>query len=205
MSDETGRTAADADRASRSRARILEAARAEFAAAGFGGGRVERIATRAGINKERIYAYFGDKRSLFAAAVASAVEELGAVPIAGSGGPAGWAERLFDFMADHPDTVRLLRWSHLESDAPTDEADARLAGLPRPEDTVVGWQREGLVPAELDAHDLVVLVLGMCEVFHAPPYRPEGRDAFAVERRRRALVRHAVALLAQQPPSASRG
>ncbi|HET6825577.1 MAG TPA: TetR family transcriptional regulator, partial [Amnibacterium sp.] len=104
----------EADRASRSRARILEAARAEFAASGFGGGRVERIAARAGINKERIYAYFGDKRSLFAAAVASAVEELGEVVVAGPDGLSGWAERLFDFMAGHPDTLRLLRWSTLE-------------------------------------------------------------------------------------------
>ncbi|MDH2444848.1 TetR family transcriptional regulator [Amnibacterium sp. CER49] len=207
MPDDVAGAPAETDRAARSRSRILGAARAEFAAAGFGGGRVERIATRAGINKERIYAYFGDKRSLFAAAVASAVEELGAVRITGSDGPAGWAERLFDFMADHPDTVRLLRWSHLESDAPSEEADARLVDLPRPEDAVVRWQRDGLVPPDLDAHDLVVLVLGMCEVFHAPPYRPEGRNAFAVERRRRALVRRTVALLADagaEPGGAAR-
>lgn len=189
----------EVDRAARSRARILQAARTEFAAVGFGGGRVERIATGAGINKERIYAYFGDKRSLFAAAVASAVEELGTVAVTGPDGLPGWAERLFDFMADHPDTVRLLRWSNLESDAPSEETDERLVGLPRPEEAVARWQREGLVPSTWDPHDLVVLVLGLCEAFHAPPYRPDGRDAAAVERRRRALVRHAVALLASPP------
>jgi AcrR family transcriptional regulator len=186
----------EADRASRSRARILEAARAEFAASGFGGGRVERIAARAGINKERIYAYFGDKRSLFAAAVASAVEELGEVVVAGPDGLSGWAERLFDFMAGHPDTLRLLRWSNLESDAPSEETEVRLVDLPRPEETVARWQRDGLVSPEWDPHDLVVLVLGLCEVFHAPPYRPEGADSADVERRRRALVRHTVTQLA---------
>ena len=189
----------EADRASRSRARILEAARAEFAASGFGGGRVERIAARAGINKERIYAYFGDKRSLFAAAVASAVEELGEVVVAGPDGLSGWAERLFDFMAGHPDTLRLLRWSTLEADAPSEEAEVRLVDLPRPEETVARRQRDGLVSPEWDPHDLVVLVLGVCEVFHAPPYRPEGADAAEVERRRRALVRHTVTLLAAPP------
>ncbi len=189
-----------ADRATRSRARILEAARAEFAASGFGGGRVERIAARAGINKERIYAYFGDKRSLFAAAVASAVAELGTVAVTGPGGLSGWAERLFDFMAGHPDTLRLLRWSNLESDAPSEETDAQLIGLPRPEETVARWQREGLVPAEWDPHDLVVLVWGLCEAFHTPPFRPEGHDAAETDRRRRALVRHAVTLLADEHP-----
>jgi AcrR family transcriptional regulator len=189
----------EADRASRSRARILEAARAEFAASGFGGGRVERVAARAGINKERIYAYFGDKRSLFAAAVASAVEELGTVVVAGPGGLSGWAERLFDFMADHPDTLRLMRWSNLESDAPSEETDEQLAGLDRPEETVARWQRDGLVPSEWDPHDIVVLVLGICEAFHTPPFRPDGPDATSTNRRRRALVRHAVALLTDEP------
>jgi AcrR family transcriptional regulator len=199
MTDAAPPAPAEPDRASRSRSRILEAARAEFAAAGFGGGRVERIAARAGINKERIYAYFGDKRSLFAAAVVSAVEELGTVVVSTPDGLAGWAERLFDFMAGHPDTLRLLRWANLESDAPAEETDERLAGLPRPEDAVARWQQEGLVPAAWDPHDLVVLVWGLCEAFHAPPYRPEGPDAAAVDARRRTLVRHAVALLAAPP------
>ncbi len=199
MSESAQVAAGEADRASRSRARILEAARAEFATSGFGGGRVERIAARAAINKERIYAYFGDKRSLFAAAVASAVEELGTVVVAGPGGLSGWAERLFDFMAAHPDTLRLLRWSNLESDAPSDETDERLAGLPRPEETVARWQREGLVPAQWDPHDLVVLVFGLCEAFQTRPFRPEGPDAATTDRRRRALVRHAVDLLVAHP------
>lgn len=188
----------DGDRATRARARILEAARTEFAAFGFGGGRVERIAARAEINKERIYAYFGDKRSLFATAVASAVEELGTVAVAGPDGLSGWAERLFDFMAAHPETLRLLRWSDLESDAPSEETDEQLAGLPRPQETVARWQREGLVPAEWDPHDLVVLVWGLCEAFHAPPFRAEGPHAAETDRRRRALVSHAVSLLADQ-------
>lgn len=197
MTDVDPGAPSDADRAARTKSRILEAARAEFAAAGFGGGRVERIAARAGINKERIYAYFGDKRSLFSTAVASAVEEIGTVPLADADGLGGWAERLFDFMAGRPDTLRLLRWSNLESDAPAEETDRRLAGLPRPEDAVARWQQQGVVPADLDPHDLVVLVWGLCEVFHAPPYRPDSAEAAAVDARRRALVRQTVAALGE--------
>ena len=46
--------------------RILDAAVAEFAAHGLDGTTIERIAGVAGVNKERIYNYFGGKRDLFA-------------------------------------------------------------------------------------------------------------------------------------------
>jgi AcrR family transcriptional regulator len=45
--------------------RILDAATAEFAEFGLAGARVDRIAARAGANKQLIYAYFGSKEGLF--------------------------------------------------------------------------------------------------------------------------------------------
>ena len=51
----------------RTRARILEAALAEFAHHGLGGARVDRIAGRAGANKRMLYYYFGSKEALFLA------------------------------------------------------------------------------------------------------------------------------------------
>lgn len=53
----------------RTRARILEAATAEFAHHGLGGARVDRIARRAGANKRMLYYYFGSKDALFLAAL----------------------------------------------------------------------------------------------------------------------------------------
>lgn len=50
-----------------SRARILQAARTEFAQHGLGGARVDRIASLAGINKRMLYHYFGNKDDLFCA------------------------------------------------------------------------------------------------------------------------------------------
>lgn len=58
--------------AERTRARLLAAARTEFAEHGMGGARVDRIASSAGVNKERIYGIFGSKEKLFAAVVAEA-------------------------------------------------------------------------------------------------------------------------------------
>ena len=60
----------------RTRARILEAARAEFARDGLGGARVDRITARAGSNKRMIYYYFGNKEALFLAALESAYEHI---------------------------------------------------------------------------------------------------------------------------------
>jgi AcrR family transcriptional regulator len=49
------------------RARILQAAKREFARAGLGGARVDTIAARAKANKRMIYHYFNSKEDLFAA------------------------------------------------------------------------------------------------------------------------------------------
>lgn len=51
------------------RERILQAARAEFGTHGFAGGRVDRIARKAGVNKQLLYYYFGSKAQLFQAAL----------------------------------------------------------------------------------------------------------------------------------------
>jgi AcrR family transcriptional regulator len=47
------------------RARILAAAKAEFARKGLGGARVDDIAAKARINKRMLYHYFGNKEELF--------------------------------------------------------------------------------------------------------------------------------------------
>jgi len=51
---------------------ILAAATKEFATYGFGGGRVDRIAERAGVNKRMIYHHYGHKRGLYLAVLEQA-------------------------------------------------------------------------------------------------------------------------------------
>lgn len=55
-----------APRGDETKSQILEAATLEFSEKGFHGARVDAIADRAGINKQRIYAYFESKENLFA-------------------------------------------------------------------------------------------------------------------------------------------
>jgi len=52
-----------------SKARVFEAAAEEFAAHGFAGGKVDRIASRARVNKAMIYYHFKDKAALYRAVV----------------------------------------------------------------------------------------------------------------------------------------
>jgi TetR/AcrR family transcriptional regulator len=51
---------------------ILAAATKEFATYGFGGGRVDRIAERAGVNKRMIYHHYGHKHGLYLAVLEQA-------------------------------------------------------------------------------------------------------------------------------------
>lgn len=57
----------------RTRRKILDAAVDEFAARGYAGARVDRIAASAGINKRMIYHHFGNKLGVFEAALADQV------------------------------------------------------------------------------------------------------------------------------------
>ena len=71
----TRRTAAPRD-PEQTRARILAAAKSEFARVGLGGARVDRIAELAGANKRMLYYYFGNKDELFSAVLESAYAHI---------------------------------------------------------------------------------------------------------------------------------
>jgi AcrR family transcriptional regulator len=107
------------------REKILKAALREFAKRGFAGTRVDSIASRARVNKQLIYYYFGNKRALYEelartvhaereAAIAEAPEAL-------ADNLAYWLGR----HADDPEYLRLLMWESLEGAGATEAEDAR--------------------------------------------------------------------------------
>lgn len=108
--------AADADAdMSGSKAAILAAARAEFAAKGLTGARVNVIATRAGVNKQLIYYYFGSKDDLYRTALETVYTEIRTQERSlnlGQMAPEAAMETLFgfsfDYLARHPDCIGLL-------------------------------------------------------------------------------------------------
>ncbi len=112
------------------RRKLLEAATGQFAALGLAGSRVDAIARAAGVNKERIYQYFGDKAGLFGAVLAAEVERLlNGIVIVGEGADAlgRLAGDLHDRAAQDPQLARLLAWEGLELDDPV-SAEARASG-----------------------------------------------------------------------------
>jgi TetR/AcrR family transcriptional regulator len=97
------------------RKKLLTAARREFAANGLAGARVDEIAARAGVNKQLVYHYFGDKDALYLAVLEWVYEEIRAqerkLNLAGL--PPERAikkliESSFDHLAAHPDFIVLL-------------------------------------------------------------------------------------------------
>lgn len=103
------------------RARILEAATAEFARCGFGGARVDRIAAAAGANKRMLYYYFGNKDALFGAVLERAYERIRAAETRLSlldVDPAEGIRRLvaftWDYFLAHPEFLTLLNSENLD-------------------------------------------------------------------------------------------
>lgn len=105
---------AETPKGQQTRAKLLEAAEAEFSEHGLAGARVDRIAERSGVNKQRIYAYFGNKEALFAAVMAKVYAHMSeAVPIPTTEeGLRSYVGEVFDYHRQS-DLVRLLAWEGL--------------------------------------------------------------------------------------------
>lgn len=176
----------------RTRALLLTAAANEFSAHGFAGARVDRIADEAGVNKERIYSYFGNKEGLGAAVLEhclTAVVE--AVPIRGEGIEAitDYVGRLFDYHREHPLFARLMVWEGLERGTPiAEERRAQFSALKveRLCAAVPGLRAD-------DARELLLTVVTLCDGYSALSnverlYFPDADPSERIDRRRAAII-----------------
>src|SRR5439155_3632295 len=98
----------------RTRERILAAAFKEFAAQGFAGARVDRIARRAGINKRMLYHYFGDKEGLFREVLRRKMAQRQAWGMATPDDPTESLPYWFALACQDTDWIRLLEWEALQ-------------------------------------------------------------------------------------------
>ncbi|BAS11940.1 HTH-type transcriptional repressor NicS [Arthrobacter sp. Hiyo8] len=187
----------------RTKALLLTAAAVEFSKKGLAGARVDNIASGAGISKERIYQYFGNKEGLFdavlAAELGSAMDE---VPIVGCGPTAmgEFAGRLFEHRTKEDAVSRLLFWEGLERGDQVADRAARAGTWGSKVDEMLK-----VLPgiSRTDAADLLLTVLTLCGGWHVLPQvdallvsdrhdRPSRRKAFVV----RVMTIAAEALLA---------
>ncbi|MBO3731812.1 TetR/AcrR family transcriptional regulator [Glycomyces niveus] len=153
--------------------KLKDAAVAEFAAHGLDGTTMEKIARRAGLNKERLYSYFGDKPQLFATVLADELNKVAAaVPLTEIEGPQAvgdYAADVYDYHSAHPELTRLLLWEGLmdlpevpDEAARTDYYRAKVAVFERA-------QREGRISGRIPAADLAFLVLALAGWWYAVP------------------------------------
>jgi TetR/AcrR family transcriptional regulator len=159
-----------------SREAILSAAEAAFAERGFSGARVDDIAESSGFNKTLIFRHFGDKLGLYSEVLKRVDEAIGSLqgrnfaPLLQTENLASnprkfrlllkaIAETTFDYMVEHPRTLKILNWEAAEgwrtfarivTQFPTDE-------LKRMEDVFRHAWRAGLLRS--DFHPLIQISL----------------------------------------------
>nr|WP_309504563.1 TetR/AcrR family transcriptional regulator [uncultured Roseovarius sp.] len=115
--------------ADKSRKTLLLAARRAFADKGLTGARVDEIARGAGLNKQMLYHYFGNKEGLYTAVLADVYaeirrreQELDLSRLPAEEAMRRLVEFSFDFLSENPDFVRILSdenvhgGAHLSSD-----------------------------------------------------------------------------------------
>lgn len=140
------------------KARLLGAARDEFAAHGIAGARTGRIARAAGANEALLFRYFGSKQELFAHAYDSLVTELTAdVPIDGDNLPE-FAGALFDYYREHESVLRMAMWAALERPAAS-ATQGVLDAAARNERVIADAQRTGKIATRLAPGELYALII----------------------------------------------
>lgn len=160
----------------RTRQRLLDAARAEFSARGLEGARVEAIATRAGLNKQLIYRYFGNKDALYVRVLEDAYAQLRAsdATLAAAGMPPGMAlrhlvEQVFDRALAMRDVAALVADENVHQgrhvqDSPTIRALHQLLveriGLLLRRGEAIGLFRAGIDPVHL-----FISILGLSTIY----------------------------------------
>ncbi|WP_041625094.1 TetR/AcrR family transcriptional regulator [Stackebrandtia nassauensis] len=192
--------------AERSKRRLLEAAFDEFAAHGFAGARVGRIAEAAGVNKQLISYYFGCKEGLYQAMQRSWLdaEAVNANPAVPAADTMMWYLR--ESLSD-PRGVRLLLWQALNDDAPDvqDQADYE-----REQEWMRRRVESGEFAADLDPEALQLVFMGMTMMPAAMPHLV--RQLFGVEpnseefiERYGKTLRRVLAALADPPKPPKKG
>lgn len=185
--------------------KILRAAVSEFAKYGPDGTTVEKIAQSAGVNKERVYNYFGDKRALFTAVLRNELAQVAqALPVKSFAVEdiTEYAGQVYDYHCEHPELGRLMRWEGLafEGEVPDEKLRREYYGYKI--QAVVDGQQQGTITNALDADHLAFLILALAGWWSAVPQVARmltGEHSLEENVRRRASVMEAVRRLAIAP------
>lgn len=171
------------------RGEILAAARAEFAQFGLAGSRIDRIARAASASKERLYAHFGDKETLFREVVAAdGAEFFRAVRLRPEAVPE-FVGDIYDLAQSRPEHLRMINWAQLEG-FPLDLPEVDGENPPQTAINAIRQaQLDGRVDPVWDPQQLLVLLFGIGLAWaHWPDPAAATTDPTESSRRRAAAV-----------------
>lgn len=175
--------------------RILAAAKTEFAQFGPAGTTIDRIAKAAGVNKERVYNYFGDKLMLFSIVLRNEMALVAqALPLESfaSEDIGDYAGHVYDYHRAHPELSRLLRWESLAFDDGVPNEAQRQEHYGYKAQAVAEGQRQGMLTDTMSAEHLIFLVLALASWWSTVPQVARmlvgAVDEREHERRREAVV-----------------
>jgi AcrR family transcriptional regulator len=155
--------------------RLREAALVEFAAQGFEGTTVAAIAARSGVNKERLYSYFGDKKELWDLVLTGELERLAtAVELSGAGleDIGEFAGATYDYHSAHPELGRLLQWEGLQSGRPA-RAGIRTKHYREKVARFAAAQDQGLLDPGIDPAHLMFSLIALAAWWQTVPQLAE--------------------------------
>jgi TetR/AcrR family transcriptional regulator len=171
------------------RGEILAAARAEFAQYGLAGARIDRIARSSQASKERLYAHFGDKETLFREVVtADFAGFFDAVTLSPDNVPE-FVGDIYDLALAQPEHHRMITWAKLEGftlDEPRADDDEPI--FAHAIAAIEAAQASGHVDRTWLPIDLLVLLFGVALAWAHMPHPDAVTDDVAVIARRRAAA-----------------
>ena len=192
------------------RMKLLTAARREFAQNGLAGARVDEIAARAGVNKQLVYHYFGDKDALYLDVLEWVYEEkrtqerklnLEGLP------PERAIKKLiqssFDHLAAHPDFIVLLNdenrggAGHVRNSRKLEAMHSPLVSMVS--NILADGVRSGVFRKGIDAVHLYISIAGLSYFFfsNTPTLSAIFGKDLSSPAARRARRRHVVDLVMQ--------
>jgi AcrR family transcriptional regulator len=169
---------------------ILTAARSEFARYGYAGARIDRVARAANASKERLYAHFKDKETLFRGVVAADMAEFFAAVTLRPEAVPEFVGEIYDLACRRPEHLRMITWAHLEGISLDPPPVAGLESVQARDIAVIrAAQAAGHVDAAWNPLDLLVLLFGIGLAWAQSPH-PDAltADAAVIAARRAAAV-----------------
>ncbi|MFV0243718.1 MAG: TetR family transcriptional regulator [Qingshengfaniella sp.] len=164
--------------AAATRQRILDAARADFAAFGFTGARVDSIARKSQANVQMIYRYFGKKDDLYRAVLVDTYarirereRRLDLTRMTPEAGVRRLITFTFDYMQEDPEFVAIIRNENVLGggfirDLPK-VAESTTSLIDALADLLARGHESGVFKPNIDPIHLYVMILALCIVPHS--------------------------------------